>query len=212
MRVKDVGRRSTHRRTQSGQSLVEFGLILPLMMVLLLTIVDFGRLFSAGIMIESAARTAAETAAAEYLREATRVAPNPVDSAGYASIHQMAWQSICDEADRLPNAVPASGGGQCDGLPTVVCVHDGADPLCSTSYNDASGIPGGCPSLQPGARPNNTQQAEFGSNSWPYVEVRTCYRFATLLSLNIPFIGGSLSTLGGDFFIERARTFTVANY
>lgn len=181
-------------------------------MVLLLTIVDFGRLFSAGITIESAARTAAETAAAEYLRESLRVAPAAVDTTGYTKIHQVAWQSVCDEAASLPNATAGSGGGECDGLPTVVCVHDGADPLCSDAYNASSGIPAGCPSLQPGARPTNVQRAESGSNSWPYVEVRTCYRFSTLLRLDIPVIGGTISTLGGDFFIERARTFSVANY
>jgi hypothetical protein len=210
-RVRDVRRRPS-RRSASGQSLVEFALVFPLLMVLLLTIVDFGRLFSAGITIESAARTAAETAAGEYLREMTRVAPLAVDPAGYANIHQLAWESICDEASTLPNAAPRSGPGQCDGLPTVVCVHDGADPLCNQSYNDSGGIPSGCPSLQPGNRPNNTQLGESGGNTWPYVEVRACYRFTTILRLDIPFIGGTLSPLGGDFFIERSRTFTVANY
>jgi len=179
--------------------------------VLLLTIVDFGRLFNAGIMIESAARAAAETASAEYLREAMRVAPGPVTS-GYAGIHQAAWQSVCDEASSLPNATPGSGGGECSGLPTVVCVHDGADPLCADAYNAGGGIPAGCPSLETGTRPTHTQLPESGSRTWPYVEVRVCYRFSAVLRIDIPFVGGTLSPLGGDFFIERARTFSVANY
>jgi hypothetical protein len=192
--------------------LVEFALVFPLMLVLLLTVVDFGRIFSAGIVIESAARTAAETAAAEYLREALRVAPGPVTPSGYAGIHQSAWQSVCDEAAALPNATPAVGGGECSGLPTVVCIHDGADPACGDAYNAGGGIPAGCPSLGAGSRPLNTQQAEVGTNSWPYVEVRVCYRFSSLMRVDIPFIGGTLSPLGGDFFLERTRTFTVANY
>lgn len=197
---------------RSGQSLVEFALIFPLLMILLLTVVDFGRVFSAGIIIESAARTAAETGSAEYLRESNRVAPGAIVASGYASIHRAAWQSICDEAASLPNAVPGSGGGECSGLPTVVCVHDNADTECGNAYNIGGGIPAGCPSLQPGVRPTNVQQAESGTNSWPYVEVRVCYRFSALLSVDIPWIGGTLSPLGGDFFLERSRTFQVANY
>jgi TadE-like protein len=204
--------RSTAGNRSGGQSLVEFALVLPLLLVLVLTIADFGRLFSAGITIESAARTAAETASAEYLREAQRVAPGPVTLSGYTSVHQAAWQSVCDEASSLPNATPGSGGGECDGLPTVVCVHDGVDPLCADAYNAGGGIPAGCPSLQAGTRPTDTQLPESGSNSWPYVEVRVCYRFSALLRVNIPFIGGTLSTLGGNFFLERSRTFSVANY
>jgi len=203
---------STAGSRSGGQSLVEFALILPLLLVLLLTIADFGRLFSAGITIESTARTAAETASTEYLREVERVAPGPVSASGYFSVHQAAWQSVCDEAAWLPNAAPGGGGGECSGLPTVVCVHDDADPSCADAYNTGGGIPAGCPSLEAGSRPTNTQLPESGSNTWPYVEVRVCYRFSALLRLDIPFIGGTLSTLGGDFFIERVRTFNVANY
>jgi hypothetical protein len=205
-------RRRDALRLRSGQSLVEFALVLPLLMVLLLTVVDFGRVFSAGITMESAARTAAETASAEYLQEATRVAPGPIDATGYAAIHKAAWQSICDEAAGLANAAPGSGGGECTGLPTVVCVHDDTDPLCGDEYNSAGGIPAGCASLQVGVRPTNVQLPELGANSWPYVEVRTCYRFSALIGINIPWVGGTLSPLGGDFYLERIRTFDVANY
>lgn len=191
-------------RRELGQSVVEFALIFPLLLLLLLTIADFARLFNASIVIESAARAASETASAEYLR-----ASSPVS---YASIHRAAWQSVCDEAAWLPNGVRGSGGGECQGLPTVVCVHDSADPLCSSAYNAGGGIPSGCPALLPGSRPVNTQLAESGANSWPYVEVRVCYRFTSLMRIDIPFVGGTLSPLGGDFFIERTRAFGVANY
>jgi hypothetical protein len=183
-------------------------------LVLLLTVVDFGRIFSAGITIESAARAAAETSAAQYLTELTRVTPMPgtIDNAGYARIHAAAWQSVCDEAATLPNATPGAGGGSCTGLVTVVCVHDNADPLCGDSYNDGGGIPAGCPTLAVGSRPANAQQSESGTQSWPYVEVRVCYRFSSLMQLQIPSIGGSLSPIGGDFYLERTRVFDVANY
>jgi hypothetical protein len=141
-----------------------------------------------------------------------RVSPSAIATAGYQRIHDVGWQSICDEAASLPNATAGSGGGQCAGLPTVVCVHDGADPLCGTAYNDSGGIPAGCPTLAAGARPTNTQIGESGAQSWPYVEVRVCYRFSSVLQLTIPFIGGTLSPIGGDFFLEKTRVFDVTNY
>lgn len=187
-------------------------MILPLLLVLLLTVADFGRIFSAGIVIESAARAAAEVAAAEYLTEANRVIPpNPIGAVGYAAIHRAAWLSVCDEASSLPNASSGSGGSQCAGLPTVVCVHDNTDPNCSTMYNAAGGVPSGCATLS-GPPPTNLQVAESTGQKWAYVEVRVCYRFSSVLRMDIPFIGGTLSPLGGDFFIEKSRIFTVANY
>jgi hypothetical protein len=117
---------------------------------------------------------------------------------------------VCEEASALPNASPGTLGGECSGLATVVCVHDGADPDCGNVYNAAGGIPAACPSLQAGARPTNGQSG--GTEASKYVEVRVCYRFSTLLQLSIPSIGGTLATLGGDFFVERARVFTVADY
>ena len=215
--------RRSHRPSASeesarGQALVEFSLVLPILMLLLLTIGDFGRLFAAAITIESAAGAASETAAAEYLREVLAVSPpGPLSADAYARVHKSAWQSVCDEASALPNAAPGTGGGECSGLVTVVCVHDGGDgssglgdPGCGNAYNAAAGIPSGCPSLEFGSRPVNIQTG--GSETSMYVEVRVCYRFSTFLRVVLPSIGGALATLGGDFDIERVRTFTVADY
>src|SRR5258706_2545448 len=119
------GRRNRRRRW-AGQSLTEFALVVPFLLLIVVTIADFGRLFNAGIVIESATRAAAETASGEYLREALRVAPATLTNSEYSDIHKAAWQSVCDEAAGLPNATPAASGVECDGLPTVVGVHDGA--------------------------------------------------------------------------------------
>jgi len=193
-----------------GQALVEFSLVLPILLLLLLTVGDFGRLFASTITIESAAGAASETAAADYLREVVNAAPGPVPTVGYTRVHRGAWESVCEEASALPNANPGSGGGECSGLATVVCVHDGADPSCAEAYNDVAGIPAECASLQPGARPSNAQAG--GAETSTYVEVRVCYRFSTFFRLAIPSVGGTLATLGGDFFVERSRVFTVADY
>jgi hypothetical protein len=193
-----------------GQALVEFSLVLPILLILLLTVGDFGRLFASTITVESSAGAASETAATEYLREIVAVAPAPLAVDAYIRVHKAAWQSVCDEGSGLPNSSPGSLGGQCDGLPTVVCVHDGADPDCGNVYNAASGIPADCPSLQAGARPTNAQAG--GTETSKYVEVRVCYRFSTFFQISIPSVGGTLATLGGDFHVERSRVFTVADY
>jgi hypothetical protein len=191
--------------------MAEFTLVLPIMLVLLLTVADFGRLFASGITIESAARAAAETGAQTYLAE-LRLMPGgvpPLTPEGYDRVHQAAWQSICDEASSLPNAAPGTGGGECSDLPTVVCVHDGADPACGTVYNVGGGGTTGCAQVAAGT--SNAQTDPLVPPS-KYVEVRVCYRFSAILAINIPFIGGVLSPLSGNFYLEKVRSFTVADY
>jgi hypothetical protein len=198
---KLFARRWPTRTTVSsrGQSLVEFTLILPVMLIILLVVADFGRLFAAGITIESAARNAAEVAAARYNQALTE------PSIDYAEVHRLAWSSVCGEATNLPNATPGSGGGQCNGLPTRVCVHDAADVNCGTLYNGASGTTG-CSAVSSG------MSSSMDGGIEKYVEVRVCYRFNTIFSMTLPSIGGPLEALGGDFYLESSRIFAVANY
>ena len=75
-------------------------------------------------------------------------------------------------------------------------------------YNLGSGGTTGCPQLAAGS----TNAQAGGSETSKYVEVRVCYRFSAFFEMTIPFIGGSLSPLSGNFFLERIRTFTVADY
>jgi Flp pilus assembly protein TadG len=201
-----------HRRPRSaegGQSLVEFALVLPMLLVLLLGLADFGRVFAAGITVEAAARNAAEAAAQEYVQLIR--ANGTLQANDYRDLHHVALASLCHESTVLPNF--AGAGNTCTMPVAAVCVHDaagvafGPDPYCG---QDAASPPAQCTSVQSTAG-WTTNNAE-GSGSLAYVEVRVCYRFTTLFNLqnlHLP-MGSSLSL--GDVYLQRTRIFTVACY
>jgi hypothetical protein len=194
-----------------GQALAEFTLVVPILLILLLTVGDFGRFFASGISVESIARTSAEYAAREYLREEVAAGGAPLSAAGYARVHAYAWETVCEEAARLPGVQLGGPGSECQGIPTVVCVHDQGDPHCANSYNDGAGLPSECVSLAPAARPTNAIGG--GPEASRFVEVRVCYPFRTLIPIDgISSVGGPLAPLTGVFHIERARSFTVVDY
>ena len=205
MRNEPNGR--IHAGSKRGQALVEFALMLPLLLVILLGVADFGRVFQAGIVIESASRAAAEAGALEYLRTEEIRDANPGDPAYYARIHTIASRSACTEARILPNTTYA--GGTCPTWPAVlVCVHDAdsIDPLCDGS--PAAGYDDGLPEC---AGLSGGWSTAEDSQSHDYVEVRVCYHFTTLfnLHLSLPF-GAGISV--GDIYIQRKAVFTVADY
>jgi Flp pilus assembly protein TadG len=53
------------RRGQTGQSIVEFALVVPIMLLILLAIADFGRLYASAVAVEAAGREAADFGAFE---------------------------------------------------------------------------------------------------------------------------------------------------
>jgi PKD repeat protein len=61
--TRDAARPSARRRRTRGQSLVEFALVLPVMLFLTLTALDFGRIYLGYINIQNMARIAANYAA-----------------------------------------------------------------------------------------------------------------------------------------------------
>jgi hypothetical protein len=194
-------------RSLRGQSLVEFALVLPLLLVMLLGLADFGRAFTAGITLEAAARNGAEAAAQEYVQMVRNRPGGIMDADDYDHLHDVAVGAVCREAETLPDQTMVSG--VCTLPVTAVCVHDGSDPVCGT---ESSGAPPECDGIGAAWNPANNGAAPLGATPLPYVEVRLCYRFTTLLNLTdlrLPF-GWGLSL--GEIWLERDREFAAANY
>jgi Flp pilus assembly protein TadG len=189
-----------------GQAMVEFALVLPLLLVFFLGVADFARVFTAGITMEAAARDGAEAAAQEYLQLLHKTGGS-LSITDYDQVHTTALKAVCAETEPLPNQVTA--GATCSMPLAAACVHDGVDPLCGSEANasvtQCTGVNGPWDSSNLGATPG-------GAPALPYVEVRACYRFTTLVNLgnlNLPF-GWSISL--GDIWLQRDREFTVASY
>ena len=175
-----------------------------MLLVLLLGVADFGRVFNAGIITEATARNAAEAAAQEYLQ--VRRATAPALAADFDRISAVAQAKVCQEAERLPNRQVV--GATCSMPYTAVCVHD--DPAELTNYTTCGAGAGSAP-----------PECSELHKSWPSlwtpgmlasVEVRVCYRFDTLIplsDLHLPF-GNGLTI--GSVWLQRDRVFSVADY
>jgi len=166
------------------------------MLVLFVGLADFGRIFATGILIEAAARDAAELAANDYLANPPGPlnAPAPAgDPTYYNALHTKAADAACVELAELPNATTG-----CASMPfIVVCVHDSQDSGCAAEVHGQA-IPGDCGDMATAAtNSQNGMQARW-------VEVRLCYQFTSLV--DAPFL--SL----GSFWLQRTRTFTIPCY
>lgn len=176
-------------------------------MVLLLGIADFGRVFSAGITMEAAARNGAEAVAVERLH---RDPATPLDATYYQALHDLAASTVCHEARSLPNTTYSAGPPEsCPDMPIVaVCVHDGVDPLCGqvdAISGHVGSVPPECTQILDGTNRTNASGQEPVSN---YVEVRVCYRFTTLFNLHLQLPWSAGLNLG-DVWLQRTRTFVI---
>ena len=173
-----------------------------MLLVLLLGIVDFGRVFASGITVEALARNSAEAGAQEYLQIRRASAPAQPNSASYTAVHTRVQEVACEEAKTLANRTTT--GSVCT-MPVVgSCIHDEWGQHCSSLSGPA---PSSCSIL--GAWPPTLPSQPGGL---PYVQVTTCYQFTTLINmsdLRLP-LGWSLSL--GDVWLQRERVFTVADY
>jgi len=172
-----------------------------MLLVLLLGIADFGRVFHAGIVMESAARDAAEVASQEYLQ--IRRATDPATAADFDRIRAQAEAAVCEEATLLPD------GGPCSVVHAAVCIHDDAAELANYGSGcgaGSSGAPADCTEL------HDAWPSLWSSGMLPSVEVRVCYRFDTIIptaDLRLP-MGNGINL--GSVWLQRDRAFAVADY
>ena len=207
----------------NGQSTVEFALIVPILLFLLVAIADFGRVFAAGVVVEAAARNAAELVADEYLRNppgdsaltsAQRLAssaPNPGIPAYYEDLSLKAARSVCVETRSLSSTTYDPTDGSCRTWPLIrVCVHDGVTTNngCGNPITPGfqASTPSECDQIPPPGDPS-WDPSMTGGGTGPggepsrYVEVRVCYPFTTIL--NLPILPTRID-------IQRTRIFTIA--
>jgi hypothetical protein len=199
-----------------------------MLIVLLLGIADFARVFAAGITLEAATRDGAEAAALERLRGGPPSTPG--NGAYYDRLHLIAARAACAESRTLPNstyvpddpATPTTNEEACpsdfsdgtsenDGPVLAVCIRDDAspgtgdeDPSCGAVAPWVTGaVPADCSGLTGGWNPSSG--GPQGSHA---VEVRSCYHFTTLMNLHValPF-GWGISL--GDVWLQESRVFVV---
>ena len=181
--------------------------MLPMLLVLLLGIADFGRVFAAGITSEAAARNGAEAVALERLR-----IPPPTDPLlqpdYYQALHELGARTVCRELSKQPNTTFDPVTQTCSEMPVVaVCVRDGIDPRCTAAdaVADHPGpIPSECEQIV-NAPYDKTSGGELASHS---VEVRVCYRFTTIWDLRISLPVNTGLNLG-DVWLQRTREFVI---
>jgi TadE-like protein len=202
LRAVDRSRSDWTRREHRGQSLVEFSLVLPILLMLVLAVSDFGRIFVTSVLLETAARDAAEAGAQEYVanQPGPLNAPSTGSASYYSSLAVRTAKVACAEARTLPNTDLDPADQKCKTWPVIrVCVHDGADPGCGQPIDGfASATPSQCSGLTTAW--TNSQ----GGSSERWVEVRVCYKFSTIINASgLPV---------GDFYLERQRQFIIPCY
>lgn len=198
-------RRPNRRVDARGQSLVEFAIVVPILLVLFVAVADFGRVFVAGVTLEAATRNAAEATANRYVA----TPPGPLDApapggdqAYYDALHAYGAGVVCAEMRDLPGTnYDAGPPPTCPDMPVVVvCVHDGADGGCASQASaGGGGIPASCGDFTPSATSAQVTSPDGTKPRW--VEVRTCYHFTPLLNLPLFSLG--------DVWLQRTRNFTI---
>jgi Flp pilus assembly protein TadG len=88
------------RRKQGGQALVEIALVLPILLMVLMGIIDFGRVFHGYLTVTNAARTAVRQAAVGV--SDTMVIQTARDSAGSLDVTQLNVSITPTQFQRYP--------------------------------------------------------------------------------------------------------------
>ena len=193
-----------------GQSMVEFALVLPMLLVLFLGVADFARVFTSGIALEATTRDAAEVGA---IQRRNNDPPQPSDptavAAYYTNLHTLVAQAACRESRPLPNTTFQEANSSCPTMPAIrVCVHDGQDPFCGDPIPGFASTGAGCQHLgDPWSNSYGDAQTLPDTASFA-VEVRICYQFTTLFNLHVALPMNTGLSLGA-VWLERTRSFVI---
>jgi PKD repeat protein len=127
--------RERHRHHSRGQSLVEFGLVVPILLVLTMTALDFGRVYLGWINLQNMTRIAANFAANN---------PEAWTGSGDAVAQTKYRNQILADASATNCTLPQSGGSPVVAAPTfadtdgdgsAVGLGDTAEVALSCSFN-----------------------------------------------------------------------------
>jgi hypothetical protein len=177
-----VPARLARRERSRGQGVVEFALVLPLLLFLLLGIADFARIYATQIAVEAAAREAAD----------------------FGAFYPWKWEG--DPADPGSNA-----GKTVQGMLDRACLatknlpeYVGPDDNCSNpSFSYVLDTPPGVKSDECSAVPRGHIPCK--------VTVTLGYRFDLIVPVSIPF-GDRTLGLPSTLHFERTSTFAISDF
>lgn len=213
-KVCDVNRRAVQ---QAGNSLIEFALILPLLLVLIANVVNFAGLFYAFITVGNASRSAGDYTIMGHLAYSGTdpsgaagpefTAPSENGSSGAMLVANM----LATDMSSLPNQTT---------LTVRVCLLSPSNAAISNAtcnvYGNSSGSMTqsscsgpGAPALCTAASPSpDTSTGEGGSYILTWVDVS--YTYAAFIPLNFSFPGlGFGLTLPSNLTIHRQSVYRV---
>ena len=174
--------RPLRRNGQSGQSVVEFAVIVPVLLLLLLAIADFGRLYTSAVAVESAGREAADFGSFDATYWNTANLNTTVDAMRLRACTAAAGSHLegYETTDPVNNTTCTN--------PTFTCTleRNGASTDCATSGGFTNGIDCSNAAIDPPCT----------------VHVQMAYAFRTILS--VPPIPTSIQ-------IVRDSRFRISN-
>ena len=163
LRRDTAGTRLPPIRPRPGQSVVEFALVLPVILLMLLGIADLGRLYNSAVGVESAAREAADYGAFVATNWTPVNIPVTVDEMRLRACTAVAGSHLQDYETTDP------GGNTTCTNPAFTCTLERGP--ASTDCAASGGVTGGVDCANPATEPACT------------VHVRMTYRFDLLLAI-----------------------------
>jgi Flp pilus assembly protein TadG len=161
---------SKGKQSERGQSVVEFALVIPLMVLILLAIADFGRIYTTIMSVESAAREAADFGT-------TLGAPRWSDPVRAETVAEMEKRA-CVAASNLPDYAGDDPGGA-----VVSCTNP------SFSYCVITTPGGACAPYDPSAACDDPLRTPPGETKQVpcQVQVTLSYDFHLITPLSVGF-------------------------